>query len=250
MTNNFYDKVAKKFGGYHTPSKHIKEYPDQDPEKVFKEKLLQLSGKDKVALDVGCADGRFTLSVASYFQKIIAIDISEEMLKSAKNLQRKQKIINVIFEKQDAFATSYQSSFFDIVYNRRGPSNHNESYRLLKLGGYLIDITIGEKDCQEIKEIFKRGQGYGQWTESKLEKERQTLKKIGFAIIYSKDFFYTEYYPTYQDLDLFLQGVPIFEDFDSKKDEKLLKAYVDKFETDKGIKLPRHRVVLVAKKSD
>lgn len=250
MTSNFYDKVAKKFGGYHTPSKHITEYPTgEEPEKVFKEKLLELSDKDKIALDVGCADGRFTLSVAPYFQKIVAIDVSEEMLKAAQRLQKEQKVINVSFEEQDAYATTYRDASFDVIYNRRGPDNYVESYRLLKSGGYFIQIDIGEKDCQEIKEVFGRGQGFGEWNNPKLQRDKQALKKAGFEVIYPQDFFYTEYYPTYKDLDLFLQGVPIFEDYDSEKDKELLKAYVGKFKTDKGIKFPRHRVVLVAKKS-
>ena len=248
MSNNFYDKVAKKFGGYHTPSRHTTEYPNDDPEKIFKEKLLELSSKDKKALDVGCADGRFTFSVAPYFKKIIAIDVSEEMLKSAKKLQEKQKVTNVSFEKQDAFHTTYDDSSFDLIYNRRGPDNYAESYRLLKRGCFLVQIDIGEKDCQEIKEIFGRGQGFGKWNTSKLEKDRKALTKVGFKMIYAQDFFYTEYYPTYEDLDLFLQGVPIFEDFDSEKDKRLLGVYVARFKTEKGIKFPRHRVVILAQK--
>jgi len=42
--------------------------------------------------------------------------------------------------------------------------------------------------------------------------------------------------------------VPIFEDFDSEKDRKLLEEYVAKFKTENGIRFPRHRVVIVAKK--
>lgn len=248
MSTNFYDKVAKKFGGYHTPSKHTTEYPNGEPEKVFKEKLLELSGKDKTALDVGCADGRFTLSVAPSFKKIIAIDMSEEMLKAARNLQEEQKVINISFEKQDAHSTTYEDSSFDIVYSRRGPSDFVESYRLLKPNGYFIEIGIGEKDCQEIKEVFGRGQGFGEWDNPRIERNKQGLKKAGFEMVYIQDFFYNEYYPTYEDLDLFLQGVPIFEDFDSEKDKKLLQAYVEKFKIAKGIKFPRHRVVTVAKK--
>lgn len=248
MLNNFYDKVAKKFGGYHTPSRHTTEYPNDDLEKVFKEKLFELSGKDKIALDVGCADGRFTLSVAPYFKKIFAIDVSEEMLKSAKRCQEKQKITNVSFEKQDAFHTTYNDSSFDLIYNRRGPDNYAESYRILKSGCFLIQIDIGEKDCQEIKEVFGKGQGFGEWDNPKLQRDKKALTETGFEVIYAQDFFYTEYYPTYEDLDLFLQGVPIFEDFDSEKDKRLLEAYVVRFKTEKGIKFSRHRVVIVAKK--
>lgn len=248
MSSTFYDTVAQKFGGYFTPSKWITEYPNGAPENVFKEKLIELSNKDNVALDIGCADGRFTISMARYFRKIVAIDISEEMIKIAKRLQKQQNITNIVFEKRDAFQTSYTDASFDLIYNRRGPSNYGESYRLLKPYCFFVQIDIGEKDCQEIKGVFGRGQGFGEWDNSKLQRDQQALTDVGFQIVYAQDFFYTEYYPTYEDLNLFLQGVPIFEDFDSEKDKKFLKSYVEQFTTDKGIRLPRHRVVIVARK--
>lgn len=248
MAANFYDRVAKKFGGYHTQAKYITEYPNGEPEKVFKEKLLELSGKDKVALDVGCADGRFTLSIASYFQKIVAIDLSVGMLDAARKLQKEKGIKNVSFEEQDAGKTTYTDNAFDVVYSRRGPTPFAEFQRLLKPGSYFIGINIGEKDCREIKEIFGRGQGFEQWNTSRLEKDKQELKKAGFKVVFTQDYFYDEYYASYNDLGLFLQGVPIFEDFDSEKDKKFLEEYVGKFKTEKGIKLPRHRVVIVAEK--
>ena len=80
MANNFYDKVAKKFGGYGYGNGrkpvYKSEYTKGNPEKIFKEKLLELSSKDKTALDIGCADGKFTLSVAPFFQKIYNIRLS------------------------------------------------------------------------------------------------------------------------------------------------------------------------------
>ena len=249
MTGNFYDKVAKKFGEYHTRARYIKECIDEDPEVVFESKLFEVATPEKIALDVGCADGRFTLSIASYFRKIVAIDVSKEMLKSAKNLQQKKRVKNVEFEEQDAKHTTFKDESFDVVYNRRGPSNHKETFRLLKLGGCHLQIDIGEKDCQEIKKVFGRRQGYGQKDESRLKKDVEKLKTIGFDIVYAKEFFYSEFYPTYQDFDLFLQGVPIFEDFDSKKDRKFLEKYVSKYSHKKGIQLQRHRVVTVSKKS-
>lgn len=248
MSKNFYDKVAKQFGGYHTPHKHTTEYPSGEPEKVFKKKLIELSSKNKIALDVGCADGRFTLSIAPYFQKIIAIDLSKKMLEAAKRLQGEEGITNVSFEEQNAHRTTYQNNSFNIVYSRRGPSSFPESYRLLKPGGYFIEIDIGEKDCQEIKEIFGRGQDFGKWNNPRIKRDKKGLEEAGFEVVYTQEFFYNEYYPAYNDLDTFLQGVPIFEDFDSQKDKKFLEKYARRFKTKKGIKLPRHRVVTVAKK--
>lgn len=248
MTTDFYDKVAKKFGSYHTSDKHTIEYPNGDPEKVFKGKLFELAGKDKVALDVGCADGRFVLSISSYFKKVFAIDLSLEMLKSAKKLQIEKKINNVFFEEQDAFATTFEDISFEIVYTRRGPSNYKEAYRLLKPKGYFVEINIGEKDCQEIKEVFGRGQNFGEWNNSRIEKDKADLKSLRFEVIFAEEYFYNEYYASYEDLDLFLQGVPIFEDFDSEKDKINLTKYVNKFQTNKGVKLARHRIVLIVQK--
>src|SRR3989344_710007 len=101
MSANFYDKVARKFGDYHTEHyRNTMECPNGDPEKVFKEKLLEISGKNKMALDLGCADGYFTLLMAPYFKKITAIDLSTEMLKAAKKLQRQEGVKSAAFEIQ------------------------------------------------------------------------------------------------------------------------------------------------------
>jgi hypothetical protein len=81
-----------------------------------------------------------------------------------------------------------------------------------------------------------------------LDEKVNKLTHTGFHVVYAENFHYFEFYPSYEEFDLFLQGVPIFEDFDSKKDRKLLKEYLAKFTTEKGIQLSRHRVVLVGKK--
>ena len=39
MIQNFYDKVAKKFGIYHTGAKYSKEYLAGDPEEIFKKNV-------------------------------------------------------------------------------------------------------------------------------------------------------------------------------------------------------------------
>lgn len=250
MPDNFYDKVAKKFGDYHTAHyRNTAECLNGDPEKVFKEKLLKHSGKNKTALDLGCADGYFTLLLAPYFKKITAIDLSKGMLAAAKKLQRKKEVKNVSFEKQDACKTGYKDGQFDVIYSRRGPTPFIEAFRLLKPGGYFVEIDIGEQDCRAIKEVFGRGQSFGKWNVSQLAVDKKEAGKAGFKAVFAQDYFCDEYYPAYEDLDIFLQGVPIFEDFDSEKDRSFLEKYVEKYKTEKGIKLSRHRVVIVMYKS-
>jgi ubiquinone/menaquinone biosynthesis C-methylase UbiE len=252
MVNNFYDKIAKKFGGYgYGNSKkavYKSEYPNWEPEKVFKEKLLGLSSKDKIVLDIGCADGKFTLSIAPYFKKMFGIDNSKVNFDIAKSHDNDKRIKNVEYSLQDASHTSFEDSFFDVAYCRRGPSYYEEYFRVLKTKGYYLEIGIGEEDTIELKKIFGRGQGYGKWGKSTLDKNLKELKELGFKIVFADNYYYFEYYPSYEELDLFLQSVPIFEDFDSEKDKAVLQKYVKKFTSDKGIQLSRHRLVMVVQK--
>ncbi|MDO8658128.1 MAG: class I SAM-dependent methyltransferase [Candidatus Levybacteria bacterium] len=247
MSKDFYDKVARKFGNYQTGARITKEFPHGNPEEVFKEKLLQATGKDKKVLDVGCADGRFTLSIAGHFGKVIAIDTSKGMLNSAIKRQQETHISNVEFIEQDVHKMRY-SEIFDLVYNRRGPIDYPLFYKALKINCLYMEVDIGEKDTQALKETFGRGQNYGGWNKSELKEDKQEITTAGFSILFAQDYLYNEFYKTYADLDLFLQGVPIFEDYDSVEDRKNLEKYVKEYKTDKGIKLQRHRVVIVAKK--
>lgn len=247
MSIDFYDKVARKFGKYQTGARITKEFPHGDPETIFKDKLLQASGKDKQVLDVGCADGRFTLSIAGHFKKVVAIDASKGMLNSAIKKQQETHIDNAEFIKQDVHKITY-SEIFDVIYNRRGPIDYPIFYKALKANSLYVEIDIGEKDAQALKETFGRGQNYGSWDKSGLEKDKREIISAGFSILSASNYLYNEFYKTYDDLDLFLQGVPIFEDYDSVQDEKSLRKYAKEHETDKGIRLERHRIVIIAKK--
>ena len=252
MTETFYDKIAKKLGGYgYGPSpEYTTEYPAGVPEQVFKEKILALATKDKIALDIGCADGKFTLSVAPFFRKVYGIDTSKVNLDIAKSHGDDPGSKNVEYSLQNAAHTAFKDSFFDLAYCRRGPNYFSEYHRILKPKGHYLEIGIGEKDSVELKKIFGRGQDYGKWNKSTLDENLKVLRGLGFKVIFAENYHYFEYYPNHAQLDLFLQGVPIFKDFDSEKDKKLLQKYVKKFTTAKGIQLSRHRLVLVVQKVD
>src|SRR3989344_5160092 len=188
-SHKFYDKVARKFGDYGSSgASYTTKYQTENPEEVFKKLLLKYSEKDKSVLDLGCADGRFTVAIAPYFKNVVAIDLSKGMLKAAKLLQK------------------------------------------------------------EIREVFGRGQDYGKWIESTLKSYKKELQSFGLNVILGEDYFATEYYPDCRNLDLFLQGVPIFTDYNSEKDRSLLEGYISTHQTPEGIILSRHRIVIVARK--
>ena len=248
MPEKFYDKVAKKFGAFAPDVAHTTEYPAGDPEEIFEQKIVTVSSPDKTALDVGCGSGSFTLRMTSYFLQVVGIDHSEERLKQARALQHTQGNKNAVFEVQNAQQTSFAQQTFDVVYSRRGPTYYSEYFRILKSQGYVVVIGIGEKDTWELQRAFGRGQGFREWPVTALEQAKTQLQEAHFSVVYGQDFRYDEYYATYDDLDLFLQSVPIFEDFDSEKDRSMLEKYVADSQAPKGISLPRHRFVVVAEK--
>ncbi len=250
MTNDFYDRVAKKLGGYgYGPNpEYTKEFTGGDPEKLFKEKILELASKNKMALDIGCADGRFTISVSSHFKMVYGIDTSKVNLEIAESHRGDEGSDNVEYSFQDAAHTTFNDLFFDLAYCRRGPSYYKEYGRIIKSGGHYLEIGIGEEDTMELQKVFGRGQGYGKWDDPRLDWKLKELTEAGFETVFAENYHYFEYYPSYEAFDLFLQSVPIFEDYDPEKDKAKLNEYIAKNSSPKGIALPRHRVVLVAKK--
>ncbi|MBI4299734.1 MAG: class I SAM-dependent methyltransferase, partial [Chloroflexi bacterium] len=154
------NKAIGKLGPYRSPKARYG-VPRWRPGRGFQRQTISIGWQREDSLDVGCFDGLFTLYVATYFKKIAAIDLSRAALAIARKHGEEARTQNVSFEEQDAYHTSVEDPSFDIVYSRRGPSGFAESFRLLREGGHFIEICIGEKDAQEIKEVFGRGQGFG-----------------------------------------------------------------------------------------
>ena len=203
---NFYEKVAKKFGGYAFSSrgpKYASVYPHGNPEQVFKGKLLALAGPDCAALDIGCGDGKFAFEIANRFLKITGLDSSKELLAIAVAKKKELHIKNTTFVFGDAKSTPFKDASFDIIFNRRGPSFYSEYARLLKKGDYYTEIGIGEKDTMELKKVFGRGQNYGNWDKPRLQSDKKELEKVGFIFIFAKDYAYTEYYPSIEEFEIF-----------------------------------------------
>ena len=113
-SHKFYDKVARKFGDYGSSgASYTTKYQTENPEEVFKKLLLKYSEKDKSVLDLGCADGRFTVAIAPYFKNVVAIDLSKGMLKAAKLLQKEKRARNINFEEINTFDTPFLNNSFN-----------------------------------------------------------------------------------------------------------------------------------------
>lgn len=71
--------------------------------------------KNMNVLEIGCGTGRWAFYMAPKVKKIVAIDASENMIKNAKNKQKKRNIKNIKFYCRSAceFDTSQR---FDVIY--------------------------------------------------------------------------------------------------------------------------------------
>ena len=245
---DFYSRVARKFGGYQSDAQRTTIYRSANPEQLFDQLVLSLAGSDRLLLDVGCADGRNVLRLAPTFLTVYAIDLSLEMLVAAQRNQQTAGVTNIHFEQQDGGQMRFADGTLDVVTSRRGPTFVAEFWRVLKPNGHFVSLEIGEQDAQAIKQVFGRGQFYGQWNTSLMQSDQRSLLDGGFKIVSAQEFWFDEYYQSRADLSRFLEAVPIFEDYDPLHDAARLDRYIEQAQTDQGIHLPRHRYVLLAQK--
>lgn len=119
-----------------------------DGEDDFDAKILGAT-VGRVVLDVGCGIGEFTLKIAGQAKEVVGVDFSKEaILRATKNLNGIGKR-NCKFKQADANELLFPDAAFDVVVSRRGPvtgsvEGLSEAFRVLKEGGTLMEITIGE----------------------------------------------------------------------------------------------------------
>ncbi len=245
---DFWNKVGSKIGYNHS---HIK-YSNtaETGENKFREIILERS-RDSEILDIGCADGVFTLKISPHSRHTIGIDNSVEMIKKARENKKSSKIGNVAFELMDVNDIDFDDNSFDIVFSRRGPATSSkkalsEIYRVLKHGGFFAEITIGETDCHELGKIFGRSQMMK--TKGHVSSlKREIMDNAGFVKTDMEEFFYQEKFSTLKDLIMLLETTPIIPNFDVNKDhcsiEKIRKLFGEK-----DIEIRRHRVIISGEK--
>lgn len=127
------------------------------------ERMIKLLNppSDSLALDVATGGGHTAITLAGYAKKVIAIDITLEMLDEAKDASRQKGINNIEFRAEDVHNLNIPDSQFDIVASRFAVHHFSdvkralqEMCRVLKHGGklYILDCSVTDGDEAE-KEI-------------------------------------------------------------------------------------------------
>ncbi len=221
-----------------------------DGEDEFDTKMLKACF-GRVVLDVGCGDGLFTIRMAEQAKQIIGVDFSRIAVAEAKKNLAKSESKNLRFEMANAESLHFPKEAFDMVTCRRGPVTDGErslreSHRVLKIGGILMEITIGERDKENLARVFGRGQMLG--SERVIALKERMLRQTGFKNLEIKEYIATEIFPTIRDLTVRLRNSPIIPSFDAERDRQHLEKIERTCKSSKGIETATHRVTIIALK--
>lgn len=150
-TKEYYNKVAPKW-------EEIRQnYYDES----IKDHLLKLGilEKDKTVMDLGAGNGYISIAVAKHVKKVIAVDISEEMIKELKKNAKANGIKNIYAIESDGIDIPVEDEKVNVVcanmylHHKEEPTLAiKEMGRVLKPGGIVFLCDFYQHKDMELKE--------------------------------------------------------------------------------------------------
>ena len=203
--------------------------------------------RETVLLDIGTGGGEVLLKIAPFVRRAYGIDCSRNMIITAKKNLAKSKVSNVEFKSANARKLPFRKEYFDVVICRHSEFYPKEVFRVLKPNGVFITQQVGERDKENIKRVFGKGQAFGERAGTLMKKYLRELRKVGFKIIKKDTYNAIEYY-SIEDLKFLLRNTPIIPGFNSKRDQKFLEEIERKYKRKDGIKTNSFRFLIICKK--
>ena len=225
---------------------------------IFEEIIKENIDENKVVLDLGTGGGEKVLKRFPKANEIVATDLSEEMVKTAKEnlIKYGRENENIIFKQMDNLNMDVQDDYFDIVTARHTCIDAKGIYKALKMGGKLILRGVDKLDCWSLKKLFGKGQAYNDVRPISLI-DYENILDAGFRHVELVPIHVREYYKTKDDLLALLYKTPILCDFsEEEKNEDLnvsidmdvLDKYIEMNSFEKGILLIRRYYGIIAEK--
>ncbi len=176
-TKEFFNRVAPEWedirSGY---------YDESVKNKLIEMKLLQ-SGM--TVMDLGAGDGYLSRAVARYVKKVVAVDISGEMLRELAKKAAAESIANIETLESDGCDMPVEDASMDIVcasmylHHIEEPEQAvKEMKRVLKPGGKVFLADFKEHSNKELKEKM-----HDVWPGFSADEIRDWFAKCGFREI-------------------------------------------------------------------
>ena len=247
--SRLYDRIAKRASGYRTTfDVRVDGLTGEDE---FIVTVFENIGLRDTVLDFGCGDGTFTIRLGHRSGQVIGLDVSQQMMRYAVNNLAEGGNHNVSFVLATGQQLPMGSESIDAVVSRRGPATSRrclpEVARVLRKGGLLMELHVGDRHCIEIREMFGRGQNWPIRWRPMIDMPVK-LPEHGLKVLHLSEKETNHYFPTPPDLQKALETTPLVPDFDADKDSHILEAIEARYGTEHGIKATHHRVTIIARK--
>jgi SAM-dependent methyltransferase len=254
---SLYDVVAERMRTYGPEAvQRLQGRADKpDPEDRFTALVYERLKPDDVVLDVGCGDGNWLrLIAAPRVSRTVGVDYGIARLEQARDRQQEQPLAGLTYAWADARHLPFARGSFSVLIDRRGPLTADDRYmveghRVLRSGGLVFDIGIGEEDAQEVYEVFGRGQMFGERERGpRVERLRTYFGDHGYSTLLAENL-QTRVRLAGRDGLLFrLETTPMMEDFDRERDADGVDEVVRRNSLDGSVVLTMHRTLVIARK--
>ncbi|MBD7937792.1 methyltransferase domain-containing protein [Cytobacillus sp. Sa5YUA1] len=145
----WYRQISKNGEAYKYPWQSTIDSPIA--ENIF-DQLVCLHTKDKVTLDFGCGDGRFTKKYALYAKQMIGADSSIQFIHTATKTKPDNTTFIVAHSKNEL---PFKPAFFDLAITRKGPTSiYQQLPHYVKEGGLILVLHPGENEGKELSTWF------------------------------------------------------------------------------------------------
>lgn len=195
-------------------------------------------------LDIGTADGLKFFKLSPYIKEGIGIDSEKSMVELAKKHKQEKGIENIEFITMDTGKMDFDNESFDLITSRHAPFSMKEVHRLLKPGGIFITQQVHERDKQNLKDVFNRGQNFDNPTDEYLNKLVKEANEIGFSEIESQKSSIDYFFNSRNHLVDFLTYTPVIPDFNSEEEMPIVDNFIDQNSQDEGIRSNSERFLL------
>ena len=106
-------------------------------------RITEMIAPDDVVIDIACGTGALAMAVAGHARDVTGIDLSEDMIITARQVAQRKRIINISFELKDAADLScYYDKRFDVA--------------IASLAMHQFDPQVAAKVLSEMKRIANR----------------------------------------------------------------------------------------------
>jgi ubiquinone/menaquinone biosynthesis C-methylase UbiE len=226
-----------------------------DPEDRFTALVFERLHPNDTVLDVGCGDGNWLRLVAApRVARTVGVDYGIARLEQARDAQRLQPVAGLTYVWADARRLTFAEDTFSVLLNRRGPLTANDVYmeegcRVLRRGGFLFEIGIGEEDAREVYEVFGRGQMFGERERGpRVDRIQSFVRTYGCTPLRAESLMTPVRFAGREGLVFCLETTPMMPDFDRELDAANVDEVVRRNSSEGQVTLTMHRTIIIAQK--